>query len=288
MTWDSSIFNATNTTVVIEGSYTDATTGEITSQAFSSPEIAAGWSYYAWTVDKKLLRGGRAVNITLLLNSLANTDTNTNLTTTAAAKVKSYSGPTVLVTRKPTYQQPAPKAPTGAALYIGLPTVLGFCVLMLFGVCMWNRKARHIGLGNVMSRGRNGGGARALMRRRLTRRDKKQAIRLTDQGPEEGGYADVEEQKGGLVGAGVGEIGVAVGEVQHYRDEPPSHHSVRYEDDGWGQDWGNHEEEQEGYRYRDSDGINVGIARRDSDALGSLAGTPTSENFPPMKNHVRY
>ena len=269
----------TNTTVVVEGSYVNTTTGAIISQAFSSKEIAANRSYYPWTIDNRLLQGHGEVSISLLLMSLA---TYRNSTVRS-----SYTGPTVLVGKAPTYHQPAPAAPSGAALYIGLPTILGFCVLMVFGVCCWNRKARHIGLGNVMSRGRNQYGAvRDRARRRLSRRDKKQAFRLADH---EGPYAEMGMEKGG---------------IQRYRDDDDGgdygnngnndnngrrpHQSVRYDEDdgGWGRDsWAN---QQVAYQYKDNDeGIHVGVARRDSDALGSLAGTPTSEHFPHSQQYGR-
>ena len=181
------------------------------------------------------MQGKSGANITLFLNAL---DADQNTT------VKSYTGPTVLVTKQPTYHQPPPKMPSGAALYIGLPTVLGFCVIMIFGVCLWNRQARKISIGNIMSRSRHGYGVAKSRARRMGRRDKKAGhnIRLMDQLPED----------------------------QHYRDEP--RHYPAHDDDGWGQ--------QHVYRRQENNNEFLGHARRDSDALGSLAGTPTSANFP--------
>jgi hypothetical protein len=225
--------------VILEGSYINETTGEIASQAFSSDKIASGWSYYAWAVDSKLLQGKSAKNITLFLNAL---DQDGNTT------AKSYTGPTVLVTKPATYHQPAPKMPQGAALYIGLPTVLGFCVVMIFGVCLWNRQARKISIGNIMSRSRHGYGIAKGRARRMGRRDRKaHNIRLMDQLPED----------------------------QHYRDEPrdyPARGGSGDDDDGWGQQHVHHRPQ--------SNNEFLGHARRDSDALGSLAGTPTSASFP--------
>lgn len=222
----------------------NATTGEVASQAFSSDKITAGWSYYAWAVDSKLLQGKSAANITLFLNALDAEDQNTT--------AKSYVGPTVLVTKPATYHQPAPKMPTGAALYIGLPTVLGFCVVMIFGVCLWNRQARKISIGNIMSRSRHGYGIAKGRARRMGggRRDRKadKGIRLMDNLPED----------------------------QHYRDEPRQYPPTRGAggagDEGWGQQHVYHRQQNNDFLGHD--------ARRDSDALGSLAGTPTSANFP--------
>ncbi|KAI3390613.1 hypothetical protein diail_9083 [Diaporthe ilicicola] len=219
----------------------NATTGEVASQAFSSDKITAGWSYYAWAVDSKLLQGKSAVNISLFLNALALDDQNTT--------AKSYAGPTVLVTKKPTYHQAPPKMPTGAALYIGLPTVLGFCVLMIFGVCLWNRRARKIAVGNIMSRSRHGYGIAKDRARRLGRR----------RGGGNKGAANVRLRLDELP------------EDQYYRDEPQNHQRDQqhvYRD--------HHQQQQNNNEF-------LGHARRDSDALGSLAGTPTSGHFPAMQ-----
>jgi hypothetical protein len=292
VTWDPSIFDASNTTVIVEGSYVNTTSDEITSQAFSSPEMTAGRSYYAWTVDGSAVpledtdadADSAIFSIALVIRALV-----AGSNTTAQV----YPGPTVVVVVAGTnmtarraaaaaaaaYRDEVPGVPTGAALYVGLPTVFGFCVLMIFGVCAWNRQARRIGLGNIS--GKAGGARGARMGRRLTtRRDRKQAIRLADHDGPDDDEGDDEE------GGGRGEKGMC------YQDgEPPSHRhlSVRYEDDGWGQDWGHQrEEEKEECRRRDhDDGIHVGIARRDSDALGSLAGTPTSEQFPLALEHQK-
>lgn len=154
----------------------------------------------------------------------------------------------MLVTKPPTYHQPAPKMPTGAALYIGLPTVLGFCVIMIFGVCLWNRQARKISLGNIMSRSRHGYGIAKGRARRMGRRDRKaDNIRLMDHLPED----------------------------QHYRDEP-QHQQPHGRGGGDGGGWG----QQHTYHRQQNNSEFLGHARRDSDALGSLAGTPKSANFP--------
>lgn len=267
VTWDSTVFNSPNTTVIVEGSYVNATSGEITSQAFSSPETTAGRSYYAWAVDAGLLRGAdggeEAANITLVIRALA---------PGSGATAEVYPGPTVAVARRrPRRGEAAPLVPTGAALYVGLPTVLGFCALMLCGVCVWNREARRIGLGNVMSRRRGRVG-----RRMAARRDRKQALRLADHGLEAG--EGVKGRKRETLDSRDGEL-------------PPHHQSLRFEDDGWGQDWGQQQDDDddEEYYYKDHHvSIPGGVARRDSDALGSLAGTPTSEHFPSMQHYEKH
>lgn len=237
VTWDSSVINTTQVTVT--GTYINSTTGEVGEVAFTSDAIKARWSYYAWTPSKSYLSQGtgRAVNITLSLKSLESDGETVSQT---------YSGPTVLVTKAPTYQQAAPTLPSGAALYIALPTVFGFCLIMICGVCMWNRKTRKIGLGNVMSRSRHGYGVAKSRAKRMTMRMKggrsknaaMQNIRMLDNLPED----------------------------QMYRDEPAKFDGRR------------------DYQYdRDAEELNMGHrghVRRDSEGLGSLAGTPTSEQFP--------
>lgn len=233
VTWDSAFFDS-NTTVIIEGSYYNATTDMITTQAFASGKIAAGWSYYAWTVDSKLMNGASAANITLSINALANGN----------SSVASHRGPRVLVTNPPSYRMPEAKLPTGAALYIGLPSVAGFVVLMIMGTCWWNRKHRKISIGNIMSRSRHGYGvAKSRAKRmRTARRDRKEAVRLMEF-PEDQHY---------------------------YRDEPQPQQQRRQIPRAVVEEY---DECQDG---RNGLGIR-GHARRDSDALGSLAGTPTEE-----------
>lgn len=245
VTWDPSAVNATKVTVT--GTYLNATTGETGDEVFTSDAIKAKYSYYAWTPNKGYLKHGtgQAVNISLTLNALSASDED--------KVTHAYTGPTVLVTKAPTYQQPAPTLPSGAALYIALPTVLGLCLVMIFGVCLWNRKTRKIGLGNVMSRSRHGYGKAKSRAKRMTmsmgmvggaRKKRVEAnIRMMENLPED----------------------------QIYRDEPAGQFDGRRE-----------------YQYdRDAQEVDMagsgggrGHARRDSDGLGSLAGTPTSEHFP--------
>lgn len=182
---------------------------------------------------------GKAVNISITLNVLASDE---------ETVTKTYTGPTVLVTKTPTYHQKSPSLPSGAALYIGLPVIFGFCLIMVCGVCAWNRKSRKIGLGNIMSRGRHGYGIAKSRARRMTMRGSKKQkkamnIRMMDQVPEE----------------------------ELYRDEP------RVDQKNY------HREEQQEFNFNLDESHargGHGHARRDSDALGSLAGTPTSEQFP--------
>ncbi len=98
-------------------------------------------------VDASLLANSpNGVNITLNIAALA----------PGSASMASFRGPTINVANPPIFHQEPAKAPAGPALYIGLPTVLGFVTLVLIGTWLWNRSERRIGLGNIMSRSRHG------------------------------------------------------------------------------------------------------------------------------------
>lgn len=234
VTWDPTFFNSTNATVEVQGNYINKTTGEIETQAFSSSRLSAAWAFYALAVDSKLMQGKKSVNISL---NLAVLEAGSNAMT-------SHTGPTVLIANPPAYQQEKTKAPTGPALYIGLPTVLGFVVVCLIGTCIWNRKTRKIALGNIMSRRNRGYGVGKGRASRMagggrSRREKKEAIQL---------------------------MGREVPAEEQYHDDV--HAATRAAD---------HQQQQGGWDERGARGEFEGLPRRDSDALGSLAGTPTED-----------
>ncbi|KAK1837143.1 hypothetical protein QBC39DRAFT_246816 [Podospora conica] len=232
ITWDPTFFPP-NSTVRVVGFYNATTTDE----AFSSDLLPSAWGFYQWTLTPSLYltpphHHPSGVNITLRIAALP-----------PGGGARTWvPGPTVLVApkRAPPPVKSAP--PTGPALYIGLPCILGFIVLVVGGTCWWNRRERRIGVGNVMGRGRGGYGVGKSRRERLMGRNKKKdsaGIRLD------------EPPRGRTV----------------YRDEPPVAVPVR-DDDGWGDD-----------SWRREPIVGGGIPRRDSDALGSLAGSPTKETF---------
>ncbi|KAI1850920.1 hypothetical protein JX265_007245 [Neoarthrinium moseri] len=213
LTWDSTYFTP-NTTVTVQGNYLNATTGEVTSQAFESDKMVATWGYWKLAATSDLMQGQSAMNISLQIVAL-NTTTGTRSTF--------VKGPTIQIANVPTYHKAPAAPPSGAALYIALPTVFGFIILCVVGGCLWNRKTRKIELGNVMSRSRHGfglGKPRAGLSQRRKERKAAERVQLMERE-------------------------IAAGGGQVYRDQP---------------DW-------------------IDIPRRDSDALGSLAGTPTDERF---------
>ncbi|RFU25756.1 hypothetical protein B7463_g10588, partial [Scytalidium lignicola] len=212
VTWDTSFFPGPNTTIVVQANYVNASDGG--PQAFQSKMVPSSYGFISWTIDKAWMKDMESNNLTLFITSLG-----TNAVSTP--------GPTVMVTtapKPPVYHQPRPQAPKGQSLYIALPTVFGFVLLCLVGGFFFNRKHRHIGLGNVMGR-RKGYGVGKSRAQRLGK--KGGAIQLRDHD----------------LGGGDAE----------YRDAPAPEQ--------------NRSAEREQY----------GHARADSDALGSLAGTPTED-----------
>lgn len=178
------------------------------------------------------------------------------------------------------YRQEPASAPKGAALYIGLPCILGFIALMLIGTCIWNHRTRRIGLGNVMSRSRfgklgelgrpKGYGVRKSRRQRVgaVNLDSKDAIDLQNR--------EAAARRNGGNGSGSN------------NDNGDSY-------DDFGMSWSNTNVGREpSSPYADSPRDKTGPPtltlsgdhweapgrpRRDSDSLGSLAGTPTDDQF---------
>ncbi|KAI1499042.1 hypothetical protein F5X99DRAFT_298465 [Biscogniauxia marginata] len=207
-TWDPDYFDKPNTTVIIQGNYVNETTGNVTDQAFESAKTIAAWGFWSYKIEDSLLKYQPAKNITIELASVV-----------PGKKATIMKGPTIEVNRQPSYQPDTGGMPSKAALYIALPSVLGFVLLCAVGVCIWNRKQRHIGIGNIMSRNRHGYGDGKNARSRMglgKRREKpNERIQLMQREIDADG-------------------------IEPYRDAPER-------------------------------------PRRDSDALGSLAGTPTEE-----------
>lgn len=255
VTWDASALNSSKVTVT--GTYLNSTTGEAGDDAFTADELRASWSYYAWTPNKGYLSHGNGSSVRVVLSL-------TELSADGETATATHAGPTVLVTKAPRYRQPAPKLPAGAALYIGLPVIFGFCLLMICGVCAWNRKARHIGLGNIMSRGRHGYGVAKSRAKRMTRSMKGGGA----------GRLGRKDRAAAAAAAAAHNIRMMdnVPEDQMYRDEPQGRFDGRAEYE--------YDADAREVRMGGGGGGGYGHARRDSDGLGSLAGTPTSEHFP--------
>ncbi|KAK8064552.1 hypothetical protein PG994_007190 [Apiospora phragmitis] len=219
-TWDASWFKAApNTTIKIQGDYVNETTGETTTQAFESATgVTASWGYWAWFADRKILQGQHAVNLSISLGALKPGG--------QAAGADLIRGPQILLSDPPVPKPKPVPSPAGPALYIGLPVILGFALLCIFGVCIWNARHRRIELGDLVSRGRMGS----------TSKSKKAAERVQ------------------LMERELASDGTAM-----YRD---------LDDDAQQMGSPNNNSPPLGRPNR---------PRRDSDALGSLAGTPTED-----------
>ena len=142
-------------------------------QAFQSPITANYRGFYAWTIDKSLLQGHSWNNVTLFLYP----------SNPSADDPESFTGPTVMITNRPSqyYRQPKTPAPEGKTLYIALPSVCGAIVLMVCGSHLWNRHRRRIGLGNVMGRRKGYGiGKSRAQRMGLRKKDKACLVELPE------------------------------------------------------------------------------------------------------------
>lgn len=157
VTWDPDYWTSKNTSIIVQANYVNTTLGM---QTFESSSIPVGWGFYAMKISSSWLQGHASNNLTLYIVSLDNTNPD--------AVSQSFTGPTVMATKKPVtyYHQPHAQAPSGASLYIAIPLIVAFVIACLIGVCWWNRKERKIALGNIMGRNR-GYGERKTKRQRL-------------------------------------------------------------------------------------------------------------------------
>ncbi|CAK7262935.1 hypothetical protein SEPCBS119000_000228 [Sporothrix epigloea] len=253
ITWDAGYFAfAPNTSVIITGNFFNETTGAVTTQAFSSDPLAAAWSFYSWTVDKALLN--RSIRISLSYITTGNGSTH-------------RIGPIVTVANPPPYRQPPAKPPTGAALYIGLPAVICFVALMVIGTCYWNNRTRRIDVGNISSRSRFGKlGELSMGRSRggygvgKSRRQRVGAVNLDSKDA-----IDLQNREAARQAVG--------------RGGSPSHGSNDEGYDDFGMAWSQTDVGRKpASPYADLRAA-PGRPRRDSDSLGSLAGTPTDDQF---------
>ncbi|KAK2749060.1 hypothetical protein CKAH01_06557 [Colletotrichum kahawae] len=232
VTWDSSVLikgNQTDVRVKIKGKEVNGTTvGDVVFNKDTDSSQLAAYGYYAWTVSSGLIpKGQDNATIELLMTYTINGVAQTDIT-----------GPQVFVSKRATYHPEGAKIPKGQELYIALPTVFGFLIICLIGGCLWNRKTRTIGLGNIMSRSRHGYGVGKSRAQRLGAKVRKSVFRGKDRG-----------------------IALRTREISpdgyQYRDEPMPQQP----------------------QYQQQQHTGTGRPRRDSDALGSLAGTPTSDRF---------
>ncbi|PKS09897.1 hypothetical protein jhhlp_004520 [Lomentospora prolificans] len=227
ITWNPDFFNDTLTKlnntaewrIRIRADRVDATNGSIGAKAFETDDsYPASWGVYPWRITSSVLESKQPTNVSLLI--LAHRQ--------GQAETVEHRGPTVFVTYPPAFRTESPRLPKGAELYIALPSVAGFILVVVFGTCLWNKKSRKIDIGNIMSRSRHGYGVGKARARRLAGHVRKSMRRKEERGV----MLDEWELNEGHLSPG-----------ERYRDMPAP-------------------------------------GRRDSDALGSLAGTPVNDRFP--------
>ncbi|KAL0468967.1 hypothetical protein QR685DRAFT_321200 [Neurospora intermedia] len=144
ITWDPEYFGH-NTSIKIVAFYDQ----KGTDQAFATDYMSSGWGYYEWKVKKNLFspkqyKKQHTLNITIGFGAKNHND----------HRVHWVRGPTVTIVRTRRFHEHKNELPDGAALYIGIPAVVGFVLLVSCGTCLMNRKLRRIGVGSVMGRGK--------------------------------------------------------------------------------------------------------------------------------------
>ncbi|KAF7960895.1 hypothetical protein EAE96_000567 [Botrytis aclada] len=180
VTWDAQYFAGSNISVLIQANYVNASGGGV--QAFQSMPTSNNLGFIAWTIDKSWLKGMKLNNVTLFVTPTQKTD------------VISVQGPTLMVTTSPApepYRQSPSKAPHGASLYIALPTILAFIVLVIGGTWYCNRKHRTIGMGSVMGRRKRYGAGSRRQRMRLGKKKDRAIMLRTQELTADGQYRDV-------------------------------------------------------------------------------------------------
>ncbi|KAF1809094.1 hypothetical protein P152DRAFT_452215 [Eremomyces bilateralis CBS 781.70] len=164
VTWNPDFFAENSTITIILNYYND--TGK---QAWSSPGINNNIGYTTVKIDSSWLQGSNANNLTFIALQYSGSS-------------KAFDGPHVGITTRPVEHLPpniTKTNPKNLALWVGLPVVLGFILIVLVGITLGFRKHRKIGLGNIMSRTRHGYGSRKNRNQRVAL-GKKGAIRLQD------------------------------------------------------------------------------------------------------------
>lgn len=102
-------------------------------------------------------------------------------------------GPSIILTTSSLPEPPRTKLPSKESLIIALPIALGFCAIVVFGLCLGMRSHRKLAVGSAMGRRGRGYGERKSRRQRLGQ--EKGAIRLEDRevAPSQPRYRDGNE-----------------------------------------------------------------------------------------------
>ncbi|KAG5981990.1 hypothetical protein E4U54_006437 [Claviceps lovelessii] len=152
VTWDPDWYNRTEQSsthfVSLRINYFNETTGEQSDRDILDQAYPAQYGFLPFKVESKYLKGRSSNNVTFQLvgHEIQNT----------TAPTKNTVELPVVITTAPLDPTPPTPVPDGQTLVIALPVTFGAIVLLLIGVCLWNRQARRIQLGNVMGRNRRG------------------------------------------------------------------------------------------------------------------------------------
>lgn len=182
VTWDPDFFNETNsqfnatTEATLRLDYLNTTAGvnEYTFLRDDYGDFPTEWGFAVLHITDDLRSGKSVNNVTIQLVTHLKGSNDKNHTTDPLHVAISKPG---FPDNKPT---PAPK---DKEITIAIPATLGAIVVLVIGLCIWNRKTRRIKLGNIMSRSRHGYSGRSE-RRRLFRNGNKDAVPNGDSGGE--------------------------------------------------------------------------------------------------------
>jgi hypothetical protein len=164
VTWDPDFFNKTNsefnatTEATIRLDYLNTTAG-VNEYSFLRDDYGdypTEWGFAVLPITDDLLSGKSVNNVTIQL-----------LTHLKGSNAKNHStNPLHVAISRPGFPESKPTpAPKGKEVTIAIPATLGAILVLVVGLCIWNRKTRHIKLGNIMSRARHGYSGRSERRR---------------------------------------------------------------------------------------------------------------------------
>lgn len=146
---------------------------------FTESSVPAAWGYWPFNAKSDYIKKSHNISLTLYSNS------NNSLE-------KTKSSTLFLYLQDENFPEKAhEKLPEGQTLIIALPVVFGSLLLLIIGGFLWNRKTRHIGLGNISGRARHGYTGRAK-RRIFGARDN--GIQLDTSVPPPGEYRDAPQR----------------------------------------------------------------------------------------------
>jgi len=141
ITWDPAFF-APNSNITVLVNYANVSK----TQLWSSTPVSNNVTFTTLTFSKDWLQGMMFANLTLIAMEYDET---------TEGRARAFDGPTVGL-REPLVQHypppPMNRLPEKLGLMIGIPTALGFVLLIVLGLFFGMRHKRHIGIRNIMGR----------------------------------------------------------------------------------------------------------------------------------------